>query len=114
MLNDNCDKSGVCENIVDVLSHGDNDKNNHGRRIDRKEARDLGIIVEDLEDNQNLQDATLSLYHLFTLIFETTAVAKVITSNTGKRWIKSIPQAPQNMMPIIQQVKRPPVNPGKR
>jgi ATP-dependent protease ClpP protease subunit len=112
MLSGNDKREDICDTIVNVLSHGDEDKNNHSRRIDRNEARDLGIIIEDLEDNQTLQDATLSLYHLFTLIFETTAVAKVITSNTGKRWIKSIPQAPQ-MMPIIQQVKKPPINQGK-
>lgn len=110
--NDKCES--ICENIVNVLAHGDEDKNIHSRRIDRNEARDLGIIIEDLEDNQTLQDATLSLYHLFTLIFETTAVSKVITSNTGKRWVKSIPQAPPNMMPIIQPVKKPPLNPGKQ
>jgi len=115
MLAGNENSKGICDNIVDVLSHGDKDKNNHGRRIDRTEASDLGIIIEDLEDNQTLQDSALSLYHLFTLIFETTAVAKVITSNTGKRWVKSIPQAPPpNMMPIIQPVKKPPINPGKR
>ncbi len=107
MLVDIDNKKEVCKNIVDVLSHGDNDKNNHSRRIDRNEARELGIIVEDLENNQSLQDAALSLYHLFTLIFETTGVAKVITSSTGKRWVKSIPQVQPNMMPIIQQVKRP-------
>ncbi len=114
MLNAHESKDVVCANIVDVLSHGDNDKNNHGRRIDRNEARDLGIIVEDLEDNQNLQDAALSLYHLFTLIFETTAVAKVITSSTGKRWIKSIPQALPNNIPFIQQLKIPKTIPGKQ
>ncbi len=112
MLAGNDNREGICKNIVNVLSHGDEDKNNHSRRIDRNEARDLGILIEDLEDNQTLQESTLSLYHLFTLIFETTAVAKVITSNTGKRWIKSIPQTPQ-MMPIIQQVKKPQINPGK-
>lgn len=112
MLCDKEDRNTICKNIVYILSHGHIDKNNHGRRIDRNEARDLGIIVEDLEDNQNLQDSTLSLYHLYTLIFETTAVSKVITSNTGKRWIKSIPQAPQNIIPLFQQVKRPQINPN--
>jgi len=111
MLKGKEDNKATCKKIVKVLSHGDDDKNNHSRRIDRNEARELGIIVEDLEDNQSLQDASLSLYHLLTLIFETTGVAKMITSNTGKRWIKSIPQAIPNMMPVIQQVKRPPNNP---
>lgn len=115
MLTGNDKSAEICETIVNVLSHGDEDKNNHGRRIDRNEARDLGIIIEDLEENQALQESALSLYHLFTLIFETTAVSKVITSNTGKRWIKSIPQAPPpNMMPIIQPVRKPPAKPGKQ
>lgn len=36
----------------------------HSRRIDRNESRDQGLVVEDLEENQELQDQVLTLYHL--------------------------------------------------
>ena len=39
----------------------------HGRRIDRDEARGQGLDVEDLEANQELQEAVLTLYHLVTI-----------------------------------------------
>ncbi len=69
----------------------------HGRRISREEAREQGVIVEYLEDNQDLQEAVLSAYHLITLAFEKSPATKIIESNHDRRWIK-------NWMPI--QVKR--------
>ena len=42
----------------------------HGRRIDREEARGQGIKIENLEDDQDLQDAVLTMYHLITIAFK--------------------------------------------
>jgi hypothetical protein len=61
----------------------------HGRRIDRVEAKSHGVTIEDLEDDQRLQDEVLTSYHLMTLGFEQSAIAKVIWSNSGRSWIKS-------------------------
>lgn len=66
----------------------------HGRRIDRDEVRSKGIDVADLEENQDLQDAVLSLYHLMTLINENTPASKLIMTSHGKSWIKNLSQAP--------------------
>lgn len=60
----------------------------HGRRIDRDEARAQGVVVEDLEDSQELQEAVLTVYHLMTLVFLTTSVTKVFWSDAGSRWAK--------------------------
>lgn len=62
----------------------------HGRRIDRNEARQQGIVVEDLELDQELQDAVLSAYHLATIYFEKTAAAKLVFSSAGRRWVKNV------------------------
>ena len=69
----------------------------HGRRISREEAKAQGVIVEELEDNQDLQEAVLSAYHLITLAFEKSPATKIIESNYDRRWIK-------NWMPV--QIKR--------
>ncbi|MDP9787474.1 SDH family Clp fold serine proteinase [Agrobacterium tumefaciens] len=61
----------------------------HGRRIDREEARAHGIPVEDLEDNQDLQEAVLTAYHLMTIMFELSPVAKAIFANNGRSWLKN-------------------------
>ncbi|HFE53660.1 MAG TPA: serine protease [Bacteroidetes bacterium] len=61
----------------------------HGRRIDREEAKRQGLVVEDLEDDQDLQEAVLTAYHLMTIAFEKTPATKVIESNHDRRWIKN-------------------------
>jgi ATP-dependent protease ClpP protease subunit len=62
----------------------------HGKRIDRTEARSLGLTVEDLELNQPLQVAALTLYHALTLAFENGPGAKAIISSNGSTWMKNM------------------------
>lgn len=61
----------------------------HGRRIDREEARAQGVVVEDLEPNQDLQEAVLSAYHLATILIETSPTTKAIFTDTNHAWIKN-------------------------
>lgn len=66
----------------------------HGRRIDRSEARQQGLVVEDLEDNQTLQEAVLTSYHTATITFEKGPSSKVVMSNSGRIWVKNVTPAP--------------------
>ena len=61
----------------------------HGRRIGRDEAAAQGLVVEELEANQPLQEAVLTVYHLMTIMFEQTAATKMIWSSTGNTWLKN-------------------------
>ncbi len=64
----------------------------HGQRIGVGKLKELGLTLEYLEDDQDLQDAVLEAYHLMTLIFERTPSTKFIASGKGKMWVKqSIP-----------------------
>lgn len=60
----------------------------HGRRIGRDEARQQGVVIEDLETDQLLQDAVLTAYHLLTIYFEMSSASKLIFNNHGQTWIK--------------------------
>lgn len=62
----------------------------HGRRIDRNEARQQGVNVEELEADQLLQDAVLSAYHAVTILFEKSPCVKVLLSNAKNRWVKNL------------------------
>lgn len=62
----------------------------HGRRIDRHEARNQGLIIEDLESSQDLQEAVLTTYHIMTLVFEQTPITKIITTSAGTVWFKGV------------------------
>lgn len=66
----------------------------HGRRIDREEARTHGVKVLDLEEEQALQEAVLTAYHLATIIFQKSPAAKLIASMSGKIYVNNGPAQP--------------------
>ena len=87
----------IAEHFNDATQH-----KSHGRRIDREEARRVGVTgIEDLEDDQALQEAVLTLYHLTTIGFEHSAVTKMLWSHTGRTWLKQWlpPQMPFPFVP---------------
>jgi hypothetical protein len=61
----------------------------HGRRIDRDEARTYGIVVEDLEDVQELQEQVLTLYHLMTIAIEKGPASKILHSDNDSMYVKN-------------------------
>ena len=60
----------------------------HGQRIGAAKLEELGLKLEFLEDNQELQNDVLTAYHLMTLIFEMSNSLKFIASDKGKMWVK--------------------------
>ena len=80
----------------------------HGQRIGATKLVDLGINVEFLEDNQELQNDVLSAYHLMTLIFEMLPTLKFITSDKGKMWAR------QEQQILIQKGSQTPPQPGPK
>jgi ClpP class serine protease len=80
--------AAVARHFNDATTH-----KSHGRRIDRKEAHDKGVITEELEANQDLQEAVLTAYHVMTIMFEQGPAAKMLWSNHGRTWLKNwVPQ----------------------
>ncbi|MBL7719074.1 MAG: hypothetical protein JNL72_09595 [Flavipsychrobacter sp.] len=65
------------------------DNTNHGRRIDRDEARSFSLNIQDLESDQPLQESTLTLYHVMTLLFLHTPTVKIIATQGNKKWLKN-------------------------
>ena len=62
----------------------------HGRRIDRNEAKSVGVVVEDLEDDQTLQEQVLTAYHLVSIGFEKGAASKLLINDRGRTWVKNL------------------------
>ena len=59
----------------------------HGRNVTRDDARALGIVVTDLEDDGTLQDLVLSVSHAAQLTFSTTPCSKLIENHHGRCWL---------------------------
>ena len=75
--------------LILVLSVNPSVHNSHGKRIDRKAAAEVGVITEELEKDQELQDAVLTVYHIATILFEKSRASKIIGNNKGNFWVKN-------------------------
>lgn len=92
MFRSNSKSADIGQKIAEYFNDSELDHKSHGRRISRDEAKQQGLIVENLEDNQQLQESLLTAYHLMTIIFDKTPAAKMLATNHGKIWIKNLQQ----------------------
>lgn len=58
----------------------------HALGIDRDQARDVGVHITDLENDQALQDAVLSVHHA-TLLTLSGATVKIIENHVGRAFV---------------------------
>ncbi len=71
----------VIDKIVKALNENKNSKS-HGRHLDVDFCSNLGLKIERLEDDQELQDKVLSVHHAMTLTFNSSPTAvKIIENN---------------------------------
>lgn len=92
MFNDEKEREKTISNIAKYFN-AENTENYgrvhvHGQRIGLQKLEEFKVKVDPLEDNQELQTAVLTAYHLMTLIFETSPSLKFIASDKGKMWSK--------------------------
>ncbi len=64
----------------------------HARHLSIERCRDMGLKVCDLESDDELQDAVLSLHHACMLTFRSTPALKIIENHCGIAFIKIIQQ----------------------
>lgn len=88
MLAGDADASTRAAEIAKYFADNSHHKS-HGRRIGRDEAAAQGLVIEELETNQDLQEAVLTVYHLMTIWFEQTNFTKMIWGTTGNQWLKN-------------------------
>lgn len=104
MFDGESDATEKANEIIEKLgSHAET--KTHARHIHKKEAKELGLKIVDMEDEQNLQDAVLSLHHACILTFEQTPAVKIIENHMGKAHIKVMMQ-----QPFLQPLAFPPQN----
>lgn len=59
----------------------------HSRRISKEDCKSVGLPIIDLEDNQKLQDAVLSLHHCFMILIDMISVVKIVMNHEGRTYI---------------------------
>lgn len=64
----------------------------HARPLDSAYLRSLGMKIESLEVDQQLQDKVLTVYHASMHTFSATAATKIIENQHGRAFIKMVQQ----------------------
>ena len=95
----------VRQNLTNCMFHGDPDAaqkvqtilnelgsnratQTHSRHIHKAKARDIGLKIVDLESDQKLQDAVLSVHHAAMITFEQSGALKIIENHLGSSYMQ--------------------------
>jgi Serine dehydrogenase proteinase len=62
----------------------------HALGIGRDDARGYGVVIDDLEDDGELQDAVLSVHHALTHALAMSSAVKIVENNIGRRFVKGV------------------------
>jgi len=83
----NGEDTAIPDKIANYLSNHANFKT-HGKHINIEKAKEIGLKIEQLEDNQDFQDKVLSAFHATMHAFGSTNTAKVIANHNGNCFLK--------------------------
>ncbi len=95
------DKEEKASAIADWLATHNNFKT-HSRHLGRDQLIEKKLVIDCLEDDDQLQDLVLSVFHATNHAFVGTPAVKIIENHAGHAYIKQItvtPQMQQGMQP---------------
>jgi membrane-bound ClpP family serine protease len=72
----------------------------HALGIDRETAQELGLVIRNLEEDQDLQDAVLSVHHATVHTFTGTGARKIVENHLGRAFIQISAQV--SMQALLQ------------
>jgi len=87
MFLNNSDKDKVILKVMNYLNNNQHTKV-HSRHINIDKAREIGLNVIPLENDDNLQDAILSIHHCYIQTFENTRAVKIFENQNGITFTK--------------------------
>lgn len=79
-------KADQIKKTVKFLNSHDDSKS-HGRHFNYKLCKENGLKIKLLEDDQEFQDAVLSLHHSTMLTFDRTECVKIIENQDGQAYV---------------------------
>lgn len=62
----------------------------HSRHFSKEHCLEAGLHVTELEENQDLQDAVLSLHYSFMILFDITGILKVVMNQDGRNYMRAV------------------------
>lgn len=61
----------------------------HSRHISKEDCRAAGLPITDLEADQDLQDAVLSLHHCYMILIDVISVVKIVMNQDGRAYLQN-------------------------
>ena len=87
---DSADKKDKIEKIISELGDHALTKS-HARHLSMDYCKNIGLVVEELEADQELQDLVLSVHHAYMCTFSMTSAVKIIENHEGVAFVKIQP-----------------------
>ena len=86
---DKADKAeGVAKYLTNIAIHKE-----HARHIHAQDLKEVGLVIKDLEEDEALQEAVLSVHHAFIISLSNTEAAKIIENQNGVAYVRVVPGA---------------------
>lgn len=76
------------KNIMSLFSSHEETKS-HSRHISKEQCRSIGLKIEDMEEDDELQDAILTTHHAFMHSFAESTAYKIVENHMGIAYIES-------------------------
>ncbi|MDF9832775.1 membrane-bound ClpP family serine protease [Ereboglobus sp. PH5-5] len=91
MFSGEADAEEKAQKIVDSLNEHNEENKTHNRHIDIEKASSIGLKIERLEANQEIQDAVLTVHHCFMHTFASSDCIKIVENDKGNALITASP-----------------------
>jgi len=83
------EKMQLINNIINEFANPTLTKS-HSRHIPANRCQELGLKIEMMEDDQELQEAILTLHHITMLTLTDTPAFKIVENQNGKTYIQNL------------------------
>ena len=80
-------------NIIKLFAEHSESKS-HDRHISKDTCKKVGLIIEDMEEDDYLQDLILSLHHCYMIFFDKTIVVKTVENQIGGSYLRMYNETP--------------------
>ena len=95
MFKDDPDKDKKIKRIIAYLNNN-SDTKIHSRHISDEKAKELGLKIYNLEDDDAFQDAVLSIHHCYMHTFSNSSAVKIIENHNGIATVSIAQNIPTN------------------
>lgn len=97
-IKDSPDKQTIIDTFTDHTS-----SKSHNRHISKEKCKEVGLNIEDMESDQELQDLILTLHHCYMIFFDKTVVVKAIENNIKASYFRIFNPQPKPVDPAPKQ-----------